>query len=580
MIDEGINRKLKNIKDKSYGTDSFATNPIPNIKDGSQANIRVRYQTPIPKPKIGIINNITNSMLYGGPVDPIDPKDPTYVKPINQVTRILPDLQTRIHNDTTNRGFAPDFTTDCHPISAIVGLTGVINTLESEIDLIGITDINNTILGVGAVNTGGIQNTFVGVNAGIVNIADQNTFVGYEAGFSNTSGTNNVYIGHKAGVDSDIGSDNTYIGLDTGFLGSDNTLIGFDAGFDNIADGNTFVGSGAGFANTSGDGNTFIGFATGEDNIIGADNTFVGWGAGTNNIADDNTFVGSVAGNTNISGAKNTFVGRSAGFLNSIGVDNTFVGYEAGRDNTADENTFVGSVAGNANTSGGENTFVGYGAGFLNVLGNQNTFVGTLAGRNNIAGQNTFIGFATGFDNTSGNGNTFVGYEAGNLNIIGSDNVFIGNRAGYGETLSDKLYIANTSTTIPLIAGDFSTKAVGINTNNSPNSTLQVGGSIARPVSLIITSGVTLGITQSHVEVDTTSGSRTVILPDATTISGRIYYIQKVVSSNDLVVATTSSQTINSGTTKTIAAGAATQWQTARVASNGLNWIGNLLTAL
>lgn len=124
MIDEDINRKQKNIKDKS-GTDSFIPQSKPNMKDKSSKNsfgqplaIKIGYNSPVPQPKIGITNNLSNSALYGGPAAP---NDPTYIKEINQVTRVLPDLQTRIHNDLTNRD-APDV----HPISSITGLQGTL----------------------------------------------------------------------------------------------------------------------------------------------------------------------------------------------------------------------------------------------------------------------------------------------------------------------------------------------------------------------------------------------------------------------------------------------------------------------
>lgn len=52
----------------------------------------------------------------------------------------------------------------------------------------------------------------------------------------------------------------------------------------------------------------------------------------------------------------------------------------------------------------------------------------------------------TGYGNTTGGGNVLIGYEA-----------------GYGETGSNKLYIDNTSTTSPLIYGEFDNDLVKIN---------------------------------------------------------------------------------------------------------------------
>ena len=92
-----------------------------------------------------------------------------------------------------------------------------------------------------------------------------------------------------------------------------------------------------------------------------------------------------------------------------------------------------------------------------------NTVFGVLAGTAITTGNyNTFIGKNTGIANTTGEKNTFFGRQAGYSNITGSNNVFIGHQAGYNETGSDKLYIDNSSTSTPLIGGDFSTNTLTI----------------------------------------------------------------------------------------------------------------------
>lgn len=93
-----------------------------------------------------------------------------------------------------------------------------------------------------------------------------------------------------------------------------------------------------------------------------------------------------------------------------------------------------------------------------------NTVFGVLAGTAITSGNyNTFIGKNTGIANTTGEKNTFFGRQAGYSNITGSDNVFIGHQAGYNETGSDKLYIDNSSTSTPLIGGDFATDEITVN---------------------------------------------------------------------------------------------------------------------
>ncbi len=80
-------------------------------------------------------------------------------------------------------------------------------------------------------------------------------------------------------------------------------------------------------------------------------------------------------------------------------------------------------------------------------------------GSNNVAvGRNAGQAVTTGFNNT------YLGYSAGQFNDNGSGNVFIGHGAGQNAgAQSNQLYIANNSTSTPLIFGDFSAGYVKIN---------------------------------------------------------------------------------------------------------------------
>lgn len=117
------------------------------------------------------------------------------------------------------------------------------------------------------------------------------------------------------------------------------------------------------------------------------------------------------------------------------------------------------------------NTMVGYRTGYNlintdpnNNRGRENSFFGASTGASTTIGRgNTFIGQASGKDNTTGSYNTVVGMHAGYKNKSGSGNVMIGRRAGYWETGSNKLYIDNSTTSSPLIHGDFSTDLLTIN---------------------------------------------------------------------------------------------------------------------
>jgi len=100
----------------------------------------------------------------------------------------------------------------------------------------------------------------------------------------------------------------------------------------------------------------------------------------------------------------------------------------------------------------------------LGTEGSTNTFYGNGAGINITTGTEcSFFGSLAGYWNTTGTHNTFVGYGAGVENRSGSKNVFIGAEAGSNEAGSEKLYIANTSTTSPLIYGDFAAGYLQIN---------------------------------------------------------------------------------------------------------------------
>jgi hypothetical protein len=82
---------------------------------------------------------------------------------------------------------------------------------------------------------------------------------------------------------------------------------------------------------------------------------------------------------------------------------------------------------------------------------------------NTTGSNNTAIGKNALQIVTSGSQNTALGVGAGSANLQGTGNVFIGYMAGAQETGSNKLYIDNSSTTTPLISGDFEQDSVTIN---------------------------------------------------------------------------------------------------------------------
>ncbi|MCB2195354.1 MAG: tail fiber domain-containing protein [Bacteroidetes bacterium] len=205
--------------------------------------------------------------------------------------------------------------------------------------------------------------------------------------------------------------------------------------------------------------NTFFGYNAGKSNTYGYNNIFMGYRAGySNDDGNDNIFLGISAGFSNVNSSDNIFIGNYAGY-NTEADDPTF----------GSENVFIGSNAGYSNLEGYDNVYIGAKSGEDNLNGRGNVFIGGFAGNSNLSRDNTIVGGAALYKNTNGKNNTIVGAYAGNNNITGEGNIFIGYQAGYNEAGSDKLYIANSSTTTPLIYGDFSSGSEYIQINGNVN---------------------------------------------------------------------------------------------------------------
>lgn len=181
---------------------------------------------------------------------------------------------------------------------------------------------------------------------------------------------------------------------------------------------------------------------------------------------------GSLAGAT---GTNSAYYGAQAGKI-STGANNTFVGPSAGLNNTTGaRNVFLGRSGVN-NTTGNDNTFTGYNSGsnsgcslaVCTTTGNFNSFYGSSSGNSNNGGNNNaFFGTSAGSKNTTGSNNTYLGYASGSNNI-GSGNVYIGANAGptanqLGSSLSNTLFVDNSTTNTPLIWGDFAANQLKLN---------------------------------------------------------------------------------------------------------------------
>ena len=186
-------------------------------------------------------------------------------------------------------------------------------------------------------------------------------------------------------------------------------------------------------------------------------------------------FLGEGAGQNDDAGASdgirnsNTAVGKSALHLNTSGAYNSANGYQSLYNNTTGSlNTANGSYALYQNTTGSNNTANGTYALHYNTTGNYNSANGHNALLSNTIGNsNVGLGFEANNYNQEGSYNTIIGFQAGGGTSIHnkSGNVFLGYQAGYNELGDNKLYIENSTSTSPLIGGDFSTDEVYLNGN-------------------------------------------------------------------------------------------------------------------
>ena len=163
-------------------------------------------------------------------------------------------------------------------------------------------------------------------------------------------------------------------------------------------------------------------------------------------------------------GYQGIFVGPDSGNMTIAGVWNSGLGYQTLK----------------ADTTGAENTAVGFQALTADTTGSQNTAIGGEALTSITTGEyNTAVGRASLSSNVLGSNNTAIGYSAGLFNT-GSGNVFVGYNAGAFETSSNLLYIDNSSTSTPLVYGDFDNNYIRINGSlevNSSNASKIGGGS-------------------------------------------------------------------------------------------------------
>jgi hypothetical protein len=371
--------------------------------------------------------------------------------------------------------------------------------------------------------TSGSRNVLIGGAAGTgLTTGNNNTIIGNLAGSSLIAGSNNVFLGYGAGFN-ETGSNKLYIDnsststpLIYGDFGSDYVTINGTLRIAEPPASGTNYTAFVGQAQSGDITYTLPATAptTGQALIAGPTPTTLVWGAGgaekiddltdaksgganfTNSLllghqnvpsissADQNVAVGGATIQGITTGDGNTAMGYSALVSVTSGSDNVALGHQSMRVlTTGSSNVAVGSHAMyDASTTGYHNIAIGVQSGweldgsayentavgariFRNqITGNRNTAVGADAMYNGGTGSfNTVLGFGALQSITTGSNNVVIGSQAGLVLQTGSGNVFLGHNAGWSETGSDKLYIDNSSTSTPLIYGDFSSNNLTVN---------------------------------------------------------------------------------------------------------------------
>lgn len=145
----------------------------------------------------------------------------------------------------------------------------------------------------------------------------------------------------------------------------------------------------------------------------------------------------------------------------------------------ANSNVYIGDHAGENHSTGTNNVGIGNFALYYHYKGNSNVAVGQSALNSNRLGSN----------------NVAIGTQALYSNIRGKNNIAIGSTAGYSETGDNKLYIDISTTSTPLIYGEFDTKLIKIN------------GALQTSDNKITLAGNSLGLTGGNFSIDPTGQS-------------------------------------------------------------------------
>lgn len=337
--------------------------------------------------------------------------------------------------------------------NSIVTESGAAISVAGAVTVVGSSNVNQLVVKGHSTQTAAqiqIQSNAGAEWLSIRGLANGSVIIGQGAGPSLTS-ADSIAIGLSAMAG--VTSTNS-IGIGTSALAAMNT-----SGHSNIALGKwalkqltsglycVSVGEGALYSITTGINCCGLGMNTGW-NVTGSGNIGIGaFAMYYTTTGTDSVYIGTSSG-ARVNGTGVTMIGtetgQGAGSTFSISYS-TYIGYRSG---------YNGSALGNYNTAVGAET--------LNKNVSNATAVGYQAGNAQTGAGFTAFGYQAGKLSTSGTNSTLVGSGAGASLTTNGGAVMIGYQAGNAETAADRLYIANSSTTTPLIWGNFATPEVRV----------------------------------------------------------------------------------------------------------------------
>ena len=432
------------------------------------------------------------------------------------------DINGRIKITEGNPGSGKVLTSDANGLASWTSMTEGASELNELND--AKTNSSSVFLGTNAganTNSNGVHNVAIGLDA-FKNSAftDYNIAIGTSSLYHNTYADHVIAIGDSAlfnnGSSSIWGNEGNY-----NIAIGDNALMTNDNNSGNIAIGHRAL------KYVKGTSNTVIGYAAGESSLgVDFNNcVMIGREAGASNTSDNRLFIDNSSTSTPLIGGdfssnqvdingtlKITGGAPGAGKVLTSDVDglaswttlddgvsalndlsdaytdgsNIFVGAQVGgNDNGGNYNTIFGDEAFKNNVSGKHNTGFGYKTLEVNTGGSNSAFGISSLRQNTSGANNVALGFEAMYYNQTGSSNVAIGYEAGKSTSGNSLSgcVFLGYQAGKSNNSNNKLFIDNSSTSTPLIGGDFSSdelyfnaSKVGIGTN-APNELFEVANS-------------------------------------------------------------------------------------------------------